>query len=266
MMPPLPADPVPAAEFYPAVPERRLVVAASGVVSDSPSSASPEHSDLSGTSALRPVRRRAALLAGAGLAVLLLAGGAFALTGKDDRGPAATTPAALSTAVTTAPDERPVKNADPTTAATTEVPTSPTPSPSARSSASATAVPLLTVGHGTRPHTATPGDEHTGGDSPAPALSAVYHYDDARNEGSVQVVNGGDGVAAKWTVTLSVPGGEKVSLVSGAVELFQSGASVRFRPTGGAVAAGGSVSFGFSLAGAPTSPPGGCAIDGVACS
>ncbi|WP_436537348.1 cellulose binding domain-containing protein [Actinoplanes sp. HUAS TT8] len=268
-VPPVPA--APPADPYPAAPQRRLVVAHSEILPETPSSASPEDSDLSRTAAARPARRRVALLAGAGLAVILVGGGAFALAGGTDKTPVTTTAAAATGPVATAPEQHPVQNAKPVAIATTEVSVSPTPSPSASSSASpsATVLPLLTIGHGPRTVTPHPGGGRTTPgrtSTPEPELSAVYHYDDTQFSGSVQVVNSGDGAAQDWTVTLNVPGGETVSVSSGAVSVSQSGSSVTFRPSGGPVPPGGSVSFGFSLATAPSSAPGGCAVNGAACS
>ncbi|MFI1992840.1 cellulose binding domain-containing protein [Actinoplanes sp. NPDC020271] len=294
---------------YPVAPRRRLVVAASEVITETPSSALHEHSDLSRTPSARASStpsasgsarssasgsarssasgsfpssaaddgrsarlspRRVAVLAGAGLAVLLLGGVAFGLGGGDDAPVVATVPAAAG-AVTTVPDEHPVPTVDPV--ASVSVPAngsaSPTPSRSAGPSASAStsAMPMITIGHGSRPIIVTPGAGPTGETpEPEPSLSAVYSYDDTRYAGSVHVVNSGKGAARDWTVTLTVAGGETVSVSSGAVAVSQSGSSVTFRPTGGTVAAGGSVSFGFSLAGEPESAPVGCAVDGVACS
>ncbi|WP_043512618.1 MULTISPECIES: cellulose binding domain-containing protein [unclassified Actinoplanes] len=102
-------------------------------------------------------------------------------------------------------------------------------------------------------------------DTGTPAvLSAVYHYDDGSHRGSVQVVNAGGGEAADWTVTLSVPGGEPVTVTSGEVAVAQSGTVVTFRPAGAALGAGDTVTFGFGFAAAPTSAPVGCAVNGSA--
>ncbi|WP_425322690.1 cellulose binding domain-containing protein [Actinoplanes ianthinogenes] len=121
--------------------------------------------------------------------------------------------------------------------------------------------PTPTGGHGGQPTSAAP---ITG----TPSLSARYSYalDDSGYRGSVQVVNSGTGAAVDWTVALTVPGGEAVSVTSGSVSMSQAGSSVTFRPSAGSVRAGGSVSFGFTLDTVPAIVPGGCAIDGVACS
>jgi Cellulose binding domain len=263
--------PAVAPDPYPAAPRRRLVVAASEIVTEPPSSALHEHSDLSRTPPARPARRRVAVLAGAGLAVLLLGGGVVALAGGDAEPPVAGVPVTAGV-VTTAAEEHPVRTDEPVTTESvrsTGPSAPPSPSRSAEPSASppGTTAPVVKVGHGTRPimRAPTAGPTRTT-PPPEPSLSAVYHYDDAGHSGSVQVVNSGNGAATGWTVTLTVAGAETVSVSSGAVSVSQSGSVVTFRPAGGTVPAGGSVSFGFSLDEEPASAPGGCAIDGVACS
>jgi hypothetical protein len=69
-------------------------------------------------------------------------------------------------------------------------------------------------------------------------------------------------------VRLTVPGGGAVSVRGGGVSANRSGDTVTFTPAsgGGSIAAGGSLSFTFDVAGSLDTLPSGCAVNGVACS
>lgn len=78
------------------------------------------------------------------------------------------------------------------------------------------------------------------------------------------MINSGTAAAADWVVTLTVPGAETVTVTSGDVAVSQSGAGLTFRLSA-ALPAAGRASFSFTLDPAPVEPPGGCAINGAAC-
>lgn len=84
--------------------------------------------------------------------------------------------------------------------------------------------------------------------------------------GKVTISNRGGGAADGWTVTLSLPAGQKVDSVEGA-DARQDGELVTFTPLAGrgAVAAGGSATFTFDVPGLLAGEPTGCAINGRAC-
>jgi len=84
--------------------------------------------------------------------------------------------------------------------------------------------------------------------------------------GKVTISNRGKGAADGWTVTLSLPAGQKVDSVEGA-DARQEGELVTFTPLAGrgAVAAGGSAVFTFEVPGLLAGEPTGCAINGRAC-
>jgi hypothetical protein len=128
-------------------------------------------------------------------------------------------------------------------------------------------VSKLTIRHSALPLTSFPGSGHPGKEeAPEAALSASYRYDTASHQGTIRLVNNGDGGVPDWAVTLRVPGAETVSVTSGAVSVFQTGSIVSFQPADGPVAAGESVSFGFALDDDSAGPPDGCAVDGIPCS
>jgi hypothetical protein len=105
-----------------------------------------------------------------------------------------------------------------------------------------------------------------------PALAAAFsHVADAVEDGllgyagTVRITNPGNRDVTGWRVTLTVPGANPVT-ASGAT-VAQDGETVTFTPDGDAtVPAGGAVTFSFQVAGLLTALPGGCAIDGAACS
>ena len=78
--------------------------------------------------------------------------------------------------------------------------------------------------------------------------------------------NSTDSAIGSWRVTLTVPGGNLVS-AHGPVDVTQKGGSVGFTPAGddGAVAAGDSMSFTFTVRGVLFELPGGCLVNGRAC-
>jgi mannan endo-1,4-beta-mannosidase len=85
--------------------------------------------------------------------------------------------------------------------------------------------------------------------------------------GTIEISDSGAGDATDWRLTLTVPGGNSV-LARGPVEVTQSGEEVQFTPAGddGAVPAGGSLTFTFTVRGDLTDLPGNCTINGHACS
>ncbi|MDQ7904185.1 cellulose binding domain-containing protein [Phytohabitans sp. ZYX-F-186] len=84
--------------------------------------------------------------------------------------------------------------------------------------------------------------------------------------GKVTIANRGKGAADGWTVTLSLPAGQRVDSVRGA-DARQEGELVTFTPLAGEreVAAGGSVVFTFEVPGLLAGEPTGCAINGRPC-
>lgn len=220
---------------------------APGVEADVPHHAAPSR------------RARVAVVATAGVAVLAAAATVMTWGGDETETPAVpvAAPVPVESAVETVPPPAPTPSASAVTSP------SATPSPSTSPSRSATAKPRLTVPTGRASRSASTAP--AGG---APVLSASYGYqfDDTGYRGSVRVSNTGTVAATDWTVALTVPGAETVTVTSGAVTAGQSGSAVTFRPSGAGVPASGSVSFSFTLAPAPTEPPTGCALDGRPCS
>ena len=111
--------------------------------------------------------------------------------------------------------------------------------------------------------------------APPPAADLVASYTREANtgllgltgyRGKVSVANRGQGAADGWTVTLSLPAGQRVDSVAGA-SAEQSGQLVTFTPLEGQaeVAPGGSVSFTFEVPGLLAGEPTGCAINGRPC-
>jgi len=84
--------------------------------------------------------------------------------------------------------------------------------------------------------------------------------------GKVSITNRGKGTASGWTVTLSLPAGQKVDSVEGA-DARQEGELVTFTPLAGRgeVAAGGTAVFTFDVPGLLAGEPTGCAINGRPC-
>jgi hypothetical protein len=84
--------------------------------------------------------------------------------------------------------------------------------------------------------------------------------------GRITVTNTGQTDASTWTVLLTLPDGEKVADVSGALAV-QDGNTVTFVPTAdtGAVAAGDYVLFTFTVTGVLGGQPTGCAINDQPC-
>ncbi|GGM96932.1 hypothetical protein GCM10010109_00550 [Actinoplanes campanulatus] len=220
---------------------------ASGAEADGPRHAAPSH------------RARVAVVAAAGVAVLAAAATVPTWGGDEPETPVV--PVAAPVPVESAAET--VPPAAPTPSASAVASPSATPSPSKSPSRSAKAKPRLTVptGRTSRSTSAAP----AGGGA---VLSASYGYqlDDTGYRGSVRVSNTGTVAAADWTVALTVPGAETVTVTSGAVTVGQSESTVTFRPSGAGVPASGAVSFSFTLAPAPTEPPTGCTLDGQPCS
>jgi hypothetical protein len=107
--------------------------------------------------------------------------------------------------------------------------------------------------------------------APLPLAATFSHVAGAAEDGflgyagTVRIENPGDRDVTGWRVTLTVPGGNPVT--GSGVSVHQDGETVTFTPNGDAtVPAGGVVSFSFEVAGLLAALPGGCAIDGVACS
>ena len=108
--------------------------------------------------------------------------------------------------------------------------------------------------------------------APPARLTAEVDLDSRRGPGgfldvvgTVRVSNRRDTAVADWTVRLTVPGGGAVTVTGGDVSVVQDGEAVTFRATG-AIAANASVTFTFEVAGALPALPGGCTVDGNACS
>jgi hypothetical protein len=107
--------------------------------------------------------------------------------------------------------------------------------------------------------------------APLPLAATFSHVADAAADGflgyagTVRIENPGDRQVTGWRVTLTVPGGNPVT--GSGVSVAQDGETVTFTPDGDAtVPAGGAVTFSFQVAGLLAALPGGCAIDGIACS
>jgi len=107
--------------------------------------------------------------------------------------------------------------------------------------------------------------------APLPLAATFSHVTDIAEDGflgyagTVRIQNPGDREVTGWRVTLTVPGGNPVT--GSGVSVAQDGETVTFTPEGDAtVPAGGAVTFSFEVAGLLAALPGGCAIDGIACS
>lgn len=222
-------------------------------------------------SATRVRRIRAAAVTVAALA--LLVGGVAFVRGGDDE---PETPVAVSTAPVgaeaSATDSPAADSEDPVPASS--APTSASPSASRSPSASASAssspsLPSIDLGAVVREPTRSLSPESSGPAADPAAYTAFYGFrSDAASgySGTVQVVNSGGSAGADWSVSLTVPGGEEVTLSGGDVRMSQSGSRVTFRPAGGAeLAAGESVTISFTIDGVPEELPTGCAINGTAC-
>lgn len=103
-----------------------------------------------------------------------------------------------------------------------------------------------------------------------PVLGATLRAevdDQAGYRATVTISNPGPTRAADWTVRLTVPGGNEVTIWAGNVVAAQNGAAVTFTPAPDAapVPAGGSVDFTFGVVGVLESLPNGCTIDGRPC-
>jgi hypothetical protein len=85
--------------------------------------------------------------------------------------------------------------------------------------------------------------------------------------GTVRITNSSGAAASGWTVRLTVPLTNTVTVHTGAVTMSREGPTIVFTPAPAAapVAAHGSVTFSFELAGALSALPTGCTIDGDPC-
>jgi hypothetical protein len=84
--------------------------------------------------------------------------------------------------------------------------------------------------------------------------------------GRITISNPGTEEVTGWSVTLSLPSGQRVDTAAGA-EYRQRDSVVTFTPSGqtATVGPGGEVSFTFDVSGLLAGPPTGCAIDGRSC-
>jgi hypothetical protein len=89
----------------------------------------------------------------------------------------------------------------------------------------------------------------------------------SRYVATIEIDNSAARDATDWRVTLTVPGGNLV-VAHGPVDVTQNGESVQFTPSGdgGAVPAGGSLTFTFTVRGVLAALPTDCTINGRACS
>jgi hypothetical protein len=138
---------------------------------------------------------------------------------------------------------------------------------SASSAANPTPTPTATRSSG--PLAATPSPPPTTSDTAA--LTADFRTQLGDNSGdivTVTVTNPGKTAVDDWTVGITVPGADQVVVLSGGVTFRLNGDDLTFAPGSGTspVAAGGSVTFSFAVAGSPTGSPTGCVINGNACS
>jgi hypothetical protein len=86
--------------------------------------------------------------------------------------------------------------------------------------------------------------------------------------GTVTVTNPGDAAVSDWTVRVDAPGASQVTVVGSGVSLTRSGDELVFTPASGAapIAAGGSLTYAFAIAGSLSVLPSGCEINGSPCS
>ncbi|SDT79357.1 cellulose binding domain-containing protein [Actinoplanes derwentensis] len=232
---------------------------------DSFRDAVPQHSVPPARTVRRALRaRRERIAAGVVGVALLGAGTAVAWGSAGEPG----TPVATGTAVAVRTTEAdPGDGVEPVATGDTE----PSSTPSAGAATSASPVPSPSVSSRPRRIVTLPAVRNSRGPSRtsvgptagSPALSASYEYDSGA--GSVRVANTGDADATDWTVGLTVPGGETVTVTSGDVVVVQSGSSVTFRPSGARVPPAGLVAFSFAVDPVPAEEPGGCTIDGSSC-
>ncbi|GAA1592639.1 cellulose binding domain-containing protein [Actinoplanes couchii] len=233
----------------------------------------PRHSVPPARTVRRALRTRRERLAAGIMGIVVLGGGAavaWGSTGEPDRpAVAGVTVAAPATSVVVeptstedaAPSPTPSVSVSPSTSRSTSPSASASPSGSPFVSSTPSRGVTLPAGRQSRGPVRTPtsGPVTTG----KPVLSASFGYEDGA--GAIQVINTGDADATDWTVGLTVPGGETVTVTSGDVTVVQSGTSVTFRPSGTRVPAAGLVAFSFAVDPVPSETPGGCTIDGRSC-
>jgi hypothetical protein len=170
------------------------------------------------------------------------------------------------------PSGAPVQSASPR-----PTPSSASPSPSVTSSPVATTAPPLPARPTTpiaippEPITTTqpgisPTDLKPPPAAPPAPLTAALSQDERDDDlaGTVRVSNPAGSAANGFTVRLSVPGATGVSVTGGNVSASRNGDAITFR-SGATIAAGGSVSFSFTVDGPVSGEAGGCTIDGNSC-
>jgi len=90
-------------------------------------------------------------------------------------------------------------------------------------------------------------------------------YGISRYQGTIEIDSTQSSDAASWQLTLTVPGGNRVA-PDGPVVVSQDGEQVQFAPgDGGAVPAGGSLTFTFTVSGVLSDLPTNCQINGESC-
>jgi len=104
----------------------------------------------------------------------------------------------------------------------------------------------------------------------AGTLEATFSYTATKSDsgisnyqGTIEIDSTQPSDAASWRLTLTVPGGNQVA-PDGPVVVSQDGEQVQFGPgDGGAIPAGGSLTFTFTVSGVLSDVPANCMIDGV---
>ena len=87
----------------------------------------------------------------------------------------------------------------------------------------------------------------------------------SRYQGTIEIDSTQPSDVASWQLTLTVPGGNPVA-PNGPVVVSQDGEQVQFAPgDGGAVPAGGSLTFTFTVSGVLSDLPANCLINGESC-
>jgi hypothetical protein len=238
----------------------------------------------------RPRRQRwqlavATAVALAGLAAIGVGYVAITRTADSTEAKAPSIPAAPSIDGTlhtegAAPGADPVGTlpADPTAAATTTSPATAATSATTDGGVNQPAIVVPTVDSASPAGGAPPSPMQLQPRAAAPAtagtVDAAFSYtaqraDDgiSRYVGTIEIDNSRAGDATDWRLTLTVPGGNLV-VAHGPVDVTQNGESVQFTPSGdgGAVPAGGSLTFTFTVRGTLAALPANCTINGRACS
>ncbi|BCB78638.1 hypothetical protein GCM10022251_59750 [Phytohabitans flavus] len=173
--------------------------------------------------------------------------------------------------VETAGEQGPTVSAEPTQSAPGAAGPSAEPTPDAAPSGGADP----STGDGAAAVSSAPPTPEASSAPPVPADLVARYSREANTgllgltgyRGQVTIANQGKGAADGWTVTLSLPTGQKVDSVTGA-DARQEGELVTFTPLPGnrELVAGGSVAFTFEVPGLLAGEPTGCAINGRSCS